>query len=240
MDNNKFTLNLTLSLLLFSSVLAQEQMAPEVTSFSKVVVSDKVNLVLEEGNTPALRLSYVGVDQEDIVVKSKGQKLEIYLEGCRNGCGDNVYQAYQHAEIIAYVTYTSLTKLIVKGDNEVISLSPIQTDRFILRSYGDNNISLKEVRADFWKTAFYGDSRLTVEEGKVNTLKVKTYGDHDIQLQDVISRVSKVHALGDNQVRLQADNKIYLTVLGDANIQYLGAPSVGKRLVLGDLSLKSM
>lgn len=222
------------------SLPAQDQITSKVNSFSKVVVSDKVNLVLEEGDAPALRLSYFGVDPEDIVVKSQGQKLEIYLEGCRNGCGDKVYQAYQHTEIIAYVTYTALKKLIVKGDNEVISLSPIQTDRFVLRSYGDNNISLKEVQADFWKTAFYGDSRLTVEEGRVNTLKVKTYGDHDIQLQHVISRVSKVHSLGDNNVRLQTDNKIYLTVLGDATIQYKGAPLVGKRIVLGDLSLQSM
>jgi len=236
----KFSLIFILTFVLSIAAWAQEQLSPQVGSFSQVVVSDKVNLVLEQGDSPALRLSYLGVDPEDIVVRRSGQKLEIYLEGCRNGCGDNVYEAYQNTKVIAYVTYTSLKKLIVKGDTEVIALSPIQTDRFILRSYGDNSISLREVRADFWKTACYGDSRLTVEEGKVNTLKVKTYGDHDIQLQDVNCRVSKVHSLGDNQLRLQADNKIYVTVLGDATIQYRGAPSVGKRIVLGDLSLESM
>ncbi|MGD1891610.1 MAG: GIN domain-containing protein [Cyclobacteriaceae bacterium] len=236
----KFSLVFTLVLTCAISVVAQEQITPKISSFSKVVASDKVNLVLEEGDYPALRLSYVGVDPEDIVVKNQGQKLEIYLEGCRNGCGDEVSKAYQHAAIIAYVTYTSLKKLVIKGDNQVLSLSPIQTDRFILRSYGDNSISLRAVEADFWKTAFYGDSRLTVEEGEVNTLKVKTYGDHDIQLQDVASQVSKVHSLGDNNVRLQADSKIFLTVFGDATIQYIGTPSVDKRLVLGDLSLESL
>lgn len=235
----RFTLILALTLALKISVFAQDQLEPDISRFTQVVVSEGIDLVLEQGNSPDLRLSYVGVDPNDIIVRNRGNKLKIYLEGCQNGCKEGVAKSYRNAKVIAYVTFTTLTKLIVKGDNEVISQSPIKAEKFVLRSFGDNNITPRAVNAYRWKTAFYGDSDLSVEDGAVTILKVKTYGDNVVNLRPVTSSISKVHSLGDNNVRLQADNRLNLTVLGDATIEYDGNPSVGKRLVLGDLSLNS-
>nr|WKN37478.1 DUF2807 domain-containing protein [Tunicatimonas sp. TK19036] len=239
MKLTKLVLTLLLVYFLAGALAAQETTQRTIESFTQVVVSEGIDLVLEQGDRPALRLAYTGLKPEVIVTQVSGKKLKIYLEGCKRGCAESAQREYRGSKVIAYLTYTELRKLVVMGDNEVINKSPIQASKFILRSYGDNTITLRNVEANRWKAALYGDSDLLVENGKVSTLKIKAYGDNTINTRQVTSGISKVHSLGDNNVQLQAQDRLNVTVLGDATIRYDGQPWVAKRLVLGDLSLQA-
>lgn len=234
---------LLLSLLIFGTALggvfAQETAQRTISAFSRVEVSEGIDLVLEQGARPALELVYTGLAPEKIITEVSGKKLRIYREGCKRGCKESVQRSYRGARVIAYLTYTTLERLVVMGDNEVINKSPIRVDKFVLRSYGDNTITLRDVQADRWKAALYGDSDLSVENGQVTRLKIKAYGDNMINTQKVASSTGKIHALGDNNVQVQVRDQLNVTVLGDATIQCDGKPGVAK-LVLGDLSLQSL
>ena len=229
-------LTFVFAILLSHSSLAQQASQRTISAFSRVEVSEGIDLVLEQGSSPALKLTYSGVEPEAIITEVSGKKLKIYLKGCHRGCKESVQRAYRSTKVIAYLTYTTLEKLVVMGDNEIINKSPIRANRFVLRSYGDNAITLRDVQADYWKAALYGDSNLSVENGRVSTLKIKAYGDNTINTQLVDSRTSKIHALGDNSVQVTAQEKLNVTVLGDAIVQYKGQPGVAT-LVLGELSL---
>lgn len=239
MKLTKLFFTLLLIYLLAGALAAQETLQRPIKPFTEVVVSEGIDLVLEHGSAPSLRLTYTGLKPEVIVTRVSGKKLKIYLEGCKRGCVESARQEYRGSKVIAYLTYTELRKLVVMGDNDVINKDPIQARKFTLRSFGDNTITLRNVEADRWKVALYGDSDLTVENGQVSTLKIKAYGDNTINTRQVSSNISKVHSLGDNNVQVQAQDQLNLTVLGDATIRYDGEPWVAKKLVLGDLSLQA-
>lgn len=220
----------------FAHVSVSHELTIEITEqFSQVVISNGIDLTLEEGETQKIDLSYFNVSQEDIIAEVKGKTLNIYLKGCKRGCK---YDRYPHAEVQVRLTYKTLDKLVVMGSNEVHLLSKIAGDKFTLKSYGDNRISFNEIHTKKLKTSLYGDNVLRVEGGEVERLKVKAFGDHRIELSQLACISGKVHAFGDNELDLQVDQQLNLTMFGDASIRCQGNPWVDKKIVLGELSLQ--
>ena len=225
-----------LTFLLGSSTLlfAQNTIQRDIKPFKKVMVSDGIDLVLTQGPSNKLELAYRNVEEKDIITKVEGNKLKIYLAGCRYGCHTD---DHEFARVTAYLTYETLEKLIVRGDNEVTAKSDIHTKKFTLRSMGDGEISLKSVHADRMKAAFYGDSGLEIGGGAVEHLRIKSFGDNTMNLRELPSQFTKICAFGDSDLDVQVHHKMNVTVLGDTNIHYYGDPWVDKKLVLGDMSL---
>lgn len=202
--------------------------------FSQVIISDGIDLIIDEGNEQKIELSYFNVSQEDIITEVKGKKLKIYLKGCKRGCR---YDMYPNAHVEVRLTYKTLDKLVVLGDNEVQHLSDIGGKKFTLKSYGNNQISFNEIHARKFKTSLYGDNDLRIHGGEVERLKVKAFGDHQIRLSELVCATGKVHAFGDNNIDLQIHQQLNLTMFGDASIRCEGNPWVDKKIVLGELSL---
>ena len=228
-----------ISLTLITPLLSQAQQRTQrsLDDFNQVVVSDKIDLVLTEGDLPFITLNYVGASEGEIITKVIGKKLRIYLAGCRYGCKE---QAFANTRIVAHLTYKALKKLIVMGNNEVINQGDIDTRRFVLRIMGDNNISLNSVKADRWKIAMYGDSQLSVESGEVQRMKIKSFGDNNLILDKVINQFGKVYVFGDSQLNLRVQDSIKLTVFGDATVYNEGSLRANHRLVFGDLTFESL
>lgn len=167
------------SLFLCLTLAAQDQLEPDVSAFNQLIVSDGIDVILEQGDSPNLKLSYVGIDPDAIVVENKRNKLAIYLKDFQNG-HLRVSETDQSLKVIAYVTYTSLTKLVVKGDNDVIGLSPINAGKFVLESFGENRISLREVKARKFNLNLYGENEVTIDSGEALTYRLKEFGNNKI------------------------------------------------------------
>lgn len=223
-----FMLNLSFSL------LAQQTVEREIKPFKKVMVGEGINLVIEEGAEENLVFESSYIDPQDIVTEVSGKKLSIYLAGCKNGCDD---KRYKNAEVTAHLTYQVLHVLNIRGDNEVVSHSDINSNKFKLRSFGDSHIRLQSVYADRMKVTFFGDAALEIEDGKVRQLRIKSFGDNTINVTAMPCEISQIHAFGDSDVNITVHGKMNVTVFGDTHIQYHGDPWVNKKLVLGELSL---
>ena len=154
-----------LSLALVSAVsflYGQETLERQVSDFDKIVVSPYINLVLTEGDEAAVKVEYDGVAQHDIHVEVKGSTLRLYLENARviekNFWEDDGYYRgmYSGASVTAYVTFTALEMLEVRGDQNIEVRSEIRTDQFRLKAYGENDIKLAGVKAEFFKVSLFG------------------------------------------------------------------------------------
>lgn len=228
-------LSLSFTLSIAYASMSHELTVPIAEPFSQVVISDGIDLILDYGEEQTMDISYFNVNQEDIITEVKGKKLRIYMRGCKRGCKND---AYTHADVQIRLTYKDLDKLVVMGDNDVQHLNNISSNKFTLKSYGDNRISFNEIHTRKFKTSLYGDNELQIEGGEVERLKVKAFGDHKIKLSKLACVTGKVHAFGDNNINLQIHQQLNLTMFGDASIRCQGNPWVDKKIVLGDLSLE--
>lgn len=228
----------SISFLLVTPLFSQAQQHTQrsLDDFDQVVASDKIDLILTKGNSPTITLSYIGANEDEIITKVVGKKLRIYLTGCRYGCKE---QAFADTRVVAHLTYKALKKLVVIGDNEVINQGDIDTRRFVLRAMGDSDISLNNIKADRWKIAMYGDSQLSVESGEVQRMKIKSFGDNNLILDKVINQFGKVYVFGDSQLNLRVQDRMSLTVFGDATVYNEGDLRQSRRLVFGDLTFES-
>lgn len=167
-------LSLALLLSTFCSSEARSLKHEIAEPFSKIILSDGINIQMFQGSSQQIEIDYVNVNPEDIIVEVKGRKLKIYLKGCKKGCKDN---QYSNAEVQVMLTYKDLEKLVVMGDNEVDHTGELNREKFTLKSYGDNQISIQSLHAQKFKTSMYGDNKLMIECGKVDRIKVKAFGD---------------------------------------------------------------
>ncbi|MEK6480818.1 DUF2807 domain-containing protein [Catalinimonas sp. 4WD22] len=203
--------------------------------FSKVIISDGINMQLYQGSSQQIEIDYINVNPEDIIVEVKGKKLKIYLKGCKKGCKNN---QYTNPKVQMMLTYKELEKLVVMGDNEVDHTGELNIEKFTLKSYGDNQINFESLHAQKFKTSMYGDNNLKIESGEVDRIKVKTFGDQTVSLPNLSCSTGKVHAFGDNEFDLHINDQLFLTSFGDSNINCQGNPWVDKKLILGELNLR--
>ncbi|MGD1891611.1 MAG: GIN domain-containing protein [Cyclobacteriaceae bacterium] len=186
----KFT---TSFLLLFPfTLLAQSQIERDVFPFKEVIVSEGIDLVLKQGDRPGLRISYAGIKPEAISIENQHKALSISLEGCPERCLEEAAKAYRNSQVTAYVTFTSLSKLVIYGSNEVIGQSPITSRKFVLESFGENRISLPEVKARKFKLNLYGENEVSIDYGEVSVYRLKEYGDNSINTWRIQSDKVKV------------------------------------------------
>lgn len=221
-----------------TSHYSKAQSVRTVDNFKKLKVYPGFDLVLEQGDEPTVRFSSENLDQNRIKTKVKGKTLQIYLDNAKYHMKKEDYPQIPH--VIAYITFPALEKLIVMGDSKVLCKSPIISEKFKLKAYGDQDILIHSVETDYLKTALFGDIKLEIHDGKTERQLVKSFGDNDIDLLNMQSNVGKIRTYGDSHADLYTENVLKVTVFGDSHINYKGNPAKHKKFVLGDASVRSI
>jgi len=192
-----------------------------------------------EGAEEKVEVSSSNVDENDIHVDIDGQTLRIYLEGARltpKNINDNgrSWDAYRDARVTAFVTYKTLKKLSVRGDQRVVCESSLKGKRFKLKAYGDNQVILTGVETDFFKASMYGDNKVEIDGGKSIKQKYLSFGDNEVKARDYESDFTKTTSFGDGEFSFHAKDVIKVVAFGDADIQYRGGAYLERGLILGD------
>ncbi|MBA4053826.1 MAG: DUF2807 domain-containing protein, partial [Marivirga sp.] len=147
MSNTRKTLLLTVTLLVLAAQLSvAQEIARDLKSFRKIIVSPKVNLILEKGDKENIRLVYDNVSPDKINIEVQGHTLRVYLDDAKvterterfNDFGKR--SIYHDVVITAYVTYKELEHLEIRGNQELTCNGPIRAERFTLKAYGENEI----------------------------------------------------------------------------------------------------
>lgn len=230
---------------LFITSLCQAQAKKDfpVLPFTKIIVSPHIDVVLQEGAEEKVEISSRNVDEQDIHVDIDGQTLRVYLEGARLGPRNdkgNGYSRdwYRDARVTAYITYKSLKKLSVRGDQRVECEGTLKGKKFKLKSFGDNTVILSAVETDVFKAAMYGDNDLAIESGKSLKQKFVSFGDNEVRARDFEGEVTKATSFGDGEFSFNSTELIKVVAFGDANIQYEGGAYLERGLILGDSDIR--
>jgi hypothetical protein len=234
------TLTTTCILGLFAFInLNGQSLEKELKSFSRIVASPHINLVLNEGESEHIRIEYRNVDAHQINVEVRGKTLRLYLDEAK--MTDPLHRVNRHrkasiysgAFVTAYVTYKKLEKLQVRGAQQLTCESPIRADKFKLKAYGENEIRLAAVQTSFFKTHLYGENRLSIGGGKTEYQKYKLYGENTIDATKLKSYSATTVSFGESEIDLHSQDELRITSFGDAKVYYVGDAFVSKGLIFG-------
>ncbi len=219
---------------------AQNSIDREVGDFDRLIVSPHIDVVLVQGDHPAVRVEYDNIDVHEINVDHSGNTLKLFLEHARivekTERSDMHYSRgiYHDARVTAYVTFTALELLEVRGDQQITVESPIEAEQFRLRIYGENDVRMAAVKADYFKVNMYGENDLTIRGGDVEYQKYNLYGQNSIEVSDLTSQHSQTNIYGESEISLHAAHELKVTAMGEGIISYTGQPVLNKGLILGE------
>jgi len=234
----------TTCLLLLVALASKAQQTQSLPSFSKIVISPKIELELIAGESESITWEAFGVDEESINIEVKGNKLKIYLDNAKiavmskEGSFGWRYPMYdKHVLVKAKVTYNQLKRLEVRGEEAVNISSDLQTDKkFTLKAYGASNIKCAGVSAEKFKAILIGENELEVLSGLTPKQKIKSIGQNTVDFSALKSYRAKTSTIGEGLFHLNVRDFLHISAIGESVVQIKGSPAVSKGLIIGENS----
>jgi len=242
----KSTLSLIAFFALVVSVAQAQEISRDLKTFNKIIVSPKINLILEQGDHENIRLTYSNVDSDKINIIVQGNTLRVYLDEAK--VTEKMYRTsdnqkvsiYRDATVTAYVTYKELEHLEIRGNSELTCNGPIKAERFTLKAYGENDINLASVKTEYMKTSLYGDNDLKIKTGKAEYQKYKLFGENKIDTQEMKSFSATATIFGESILKLNTQDNLKVNAFGESEVSYNGNASVNRGLVFGKTQITKL
>ena len=218
-----------------------QQIEKTLKPFTRIVASPRVNLVLTKGRDESIRLVYKDVDESKINIEVNGRTLRIFLDDARKvermKPKEHRYapreSMYAGASITAYVTYQELEMLEIRGDQELNCNDPIESEQFVLRAYGENDITLSGLKTEYFKAKLYGENDLHIKNGRVIEQKYMLYGENKIDTREVKSDYIVTSIFGEGTLKINSSEEVRVDAFGEPTIHVDGGAHVNRRLVFG-------
>ncbi len=225
--------------LLSVQVTVGQEISQELRSFNKIIASPKINVILEKGDQESIRLVYSNISADKINITVKHHTLRIYLDDAR--ITEKQHPAphrgkqseYQDASVTAYITYNDLEHLEIRGEQELTCNGPIDSKKFTLKAYGENEIRLTSVKTEYLKTSLYGENSLKIRGGKAEFQKYRLFGENRIDTQALKSYSVTANSYGESRIRLNTQDQLRVNAFGESQISYNGNASINRGLIFG-------
>ena len=230
---------LPLVLLFISTLAFSQEIQKDLKHFNKIIASPRINLILKKGEKESVRLVYNNVTESKINIEVQGKTLAIYLDNARkieklkDNDFDRARWMYEGVTVTAFVTYTELEALEIRGNQELTCNDAIESEEFRLKAYGENDITLASLKTDFFKASLYGENELKIKKGRVVEQKYKLYGENKIDTREMKSAFTSTSIFGEGNVKINSTEKIRVDAFGEPTIYVRGGGQVNKRLVFG-------
>ena len=218
----------------------------DLKSFRKIIVSPRINLILEQGESESIRLTHSNVDANKINIEVQGKTLRIFLDDAKvtermyRTNGNQKRSIYHDVSVTAYVTYKELEHLEIRGNSELTCNGPLSAERFTLKAYGENDINLASLKTEYLRTSLFGDNDLNIKTGKAEYQKYKLFGDNMIDTQDLKSFSATTTIFGDSRIKLNTQDNLKVNAFGESQVSYNGNASVNKGLIFGKAQITKL
>jgi len=220
-----------------------------VDSFDKVIVSPHIQVTFRAGDAEKVTIENTSVSMDKINIEVSGNTLRLYLDGAKvvtksekvaNDQWQGKRSIYQGTKVSAVVTYTTLESLSLRGEESFVCESPLETEKFRLKVYGESQIYFNEVNFKFLHTTIYGESYLEIKKGHIDHHKIKAYGESTINTLGVTNKSTKVTAFGEGSYRFKTSDRLKVTAFGEATVAYEGNPEVNRGIIIGSATIRQM
>ncbi len=242
----KKLLYLAAFLLIAANAQSQNQeFKKDLPSFDQIVVSPKINLILEEGDQESIRVQYARIDEGKINIEVNNGRLHLYLDNARivekqerSNNYNSKMSIYRDAEITAYITYTSLKGLEVRGEQEVTCLSRLENDKFKLKVYGESEITMESLYTQKFKAVVYGENKIKIKEGKATYQRYRLYGENKIDTRALASSTVSTTIYGEGRLTINASDEVRISAFGEPQINVTGTSYINKGIVIGRVDIR--
>lgn len=220
-----------------------------VEPFTKVIISPHIEVNLQEGDQENVVLENAEVPREKINVEVVNGTLRIYLDDAKMYTKSKKVKGeewsgrediYKGTMVTANITYKTLEKLSVRGEETIRCSSPIAQNDLELTIYGESRVYLNEVSLQKFSVAIYGESYLEVESGSANHQKYKAYGESEVNTLKMDNSSTKITAYGESEFKVNVSDKLKVTCYGESQIEYKGNAEVDTGIVIGEASIRKI
>lgn len=179
-----------------------------IGSFSKIQVSDAVNVVLKKGTSTKCLVEADATTIEQINVQTNNDKLIIKRkEGTK----------IKESKITVYVTYVNIDEIIASGASNITS-DVITSDKLLISFSGASKGKL-EVGTEWTSLVCSGASNVDIK-GKTQKLNLKCSGASSVNTlslmaENVISDIS-----GASSAKLNASKQLIIDASGASSVKY--------------------
>ncbi|WPR71180.1 DUF2807 domain-containing protein [Flavobacterium sp. NG2] len=112
----------------------------EISNFKSIEVGDNIELYLERGETPRMKIE-ADDNLHDIIINTVKDST-LYLNTSK--------EAYRFKKLIIHVTYTtSLTSILAKNESTVNAIQELQLNTINIKSYNDSKLFLNVNSQEF-------------------------------------------------------------------------------------------
>ncbi len=246
MKNLTKSLFLCLTLGLTGLTQAQE-LNRNLDSFNKIIVSPKINLVLQKGEQESIRIRYSNVSPDKINIEVSNNRLRIYLDDARivekhrkthsENYSSNM-SIYHDAVITAYVTYRELKVLDVRGEEEVTCDGLIDSEKFKLKAYGEAEITLASLHTKNFKAVLYGENKLKIKEGQAGHQRYRLYGENKIDTRAFESETISTTIYGEGRLSVNASDEIRINAFGEPQVNVSGNSHISRGIIIGKADIR--
>ncbi|MFZ6012811.1 MAG: GIN domain-containing protein [Bacteroidota bacterium] len=228
-----------------SGMMQAQQINKDLKPFNRIVASPRVHVILQKGDRESIKLVYHDVRESKINIDVNRKTLYIYLDKARkverHVTYDDRYGSrhgmYDGVSITAYITYKELRSLEIRGNQELTCRDAIESEQFILKAYGENEITLASLKTEYFKASLYGENKLRIQNGKVIEQKYKLYGENRIDTQGLKSAYTTTSIFGEGDLKINSSEEVRVNAFGEPAIYVAGGGQVNKRLIFGKASI---
>lgn len=227
---------------------AKAQTIESLPSFSKIVASPHINVVLQKGDAESIQLVYHGVDADKMNVEVQGSKLHLFLDHAKiverqkrfDGPGYSYTKGiYQDASVTAYVTYRQLESVEMRGETELYSEGQIESDKFKLKVYGETEVNLASLRARKFKASVYGANKIKIRDGETGDQLLRVFGENNIDAAGLASNTTTTRIYGEGLIKVLASEECRVTAFGEPELQIRGGGRISKGIIIGEANIST-
>lgn len=223
-----------------------QDITQELRSFNKIIVSPKVNLILEKGEHESITVNYTGVPEDKINIEVRGNTLRVFLSDAK--VTERTKRAghygrtgiYKEAVVTAYVTYRDLKSLEIRGNQELTCNGPLDAKKFKLKAYGVNEIRLASITSGYFKTSLYGENDLQVKGGRTDYQKYRLFGANKIDTQALKSFATTTNIYGESKISINTQDELRINSFGESRVSYAGGADINRGLIFGHAHIEKL
>lgn len=239
---------LFLSFAFGSTGLTQAQeLNRNLDSFNKIIVSPKINLVLQKGEQESIRIRYSNVSPDKINIEVSNNRLRIYLDDARivekhrkthsENYSSNM-SIYHDAVITVFVTYRELKVLDVRGEEEVTCDGLIDSEKFKLKAYGEADITLSSLHTRKFKAVLYGENKLKIRNGETVHQRYRLYGENKIDTHSLSSETISTTIYGEGRLSVNASDEVRINAFGEPRVSVSGNSHISRGIIIGRADIR--
>lgn len=220
-----------------------QKFSKDLPPFTSIMVSNRINLVIQQGNNYNIKGIVENVKMEELVIKVEKGRLKVYLDKAKLSEKNKIDKSSGYKRKIGYyannvkvnvvVTCNMVEKLEIRGEQEVTCEKLLDTDKFRLIVYGEPYLKFDYLSTEKLIARIHGESNVDIANGNIKFQSYLLFGENKINIKNVNNEKTKITSFGENNFSLSKNNIIKVTSMGEGIFMYGPGSKIERKVILG-------